>query len=128
MFYDGSRSKWLSVETFMLTFGRNGTTASASYFRGVDSLVYSSTRGHRANNNGTVVALQYTRSDSDSVPLEVTADGNTVASVTSAAVAGGSNTLNGNFSAGAVLGARVGSSGGNAADNVIGHVLCRWRA
>lgn len=126
MFYDGSRSKWLSVETGEIEFGRAGNTAAASFYRGMDGIVMSSTTGRHAEYNGTVVSLAYTRSDSDAATFDVVANGTSVATLASSAVSGRSLTLNGNFSQGDILAVRN-QSGGNITSDVSGKVRVRWR-
>ena len=126
MFYDGSRTKWLSVEVGEIEFGRAGNTAAASFYRGMDSIVMSSTTGRHAEYNGTVVSLAYTRSDSDAATFEVTANGTNVATLASSAVSGRSLTLDGNFNQGDILAVRN-QSGGNTTSDVSGKVRVRWR-
>lgn len=126
MFYDGSRSKWLSVEVCEIHFGRNGNTATGGYYRGMDGIVMSSTVGRHAEFNGTVVSLAYTRSDSDAATFEVTSNGSNVATLASSAVSGRSTSLNGNFNAGDIVAVRN-ASGGNTTSNVSGTVRVRWR-
>jgi hypothetical protein len=126
LFYDGSRSKWLSQETSVVTFGRTGNTAAGAYYRVGDGLAFSSTIGRNAEWNGTVVSLTYVRSDTDSATFEVTADGTQIASLASTAIAGKSLTLNANFNANAILGVRN-LSGGNTTSNVAGWVRIKWR-
>jgi len=126
MFYDGSRAKWLSVEVCEIPFGRSGNTNTGSFYRGVDSLLMSATIGRHAEYNGTVVSLGYTRSDSDEASFEVAANGTTIASLLSEAVSGRSNSLNGNFNQGDILGVRN-SAVGNITSNVAGTVRVRWR-
>ena len=53
--YDGTRSKWLSVDRTMWWAGRNGS-ASNLYLRGPDGLASSST-GYRVLRAGTIVGL-----------------------------------------------------------------------
>jgi hypothetical protein len=126
MFYDGSRAKWLSVETAEIQFGRAGNTAVNTYYRGMDNIVLSSTTGRHAEFNGTVVSLGYTRTDNDAATFEVTANGSSVASLLSEAVSGRSTSLNGDFNQGAVLAIRN-AAGGNTTSNVAGTVRVRWR-
>jgi len=126
MFYDGSRSKWLSIETFEIFFGRSGNTAAGSYYRGVDSAVMSSTSGMRAEYNGTIVGLSYMRSDSDAATFVVAADGVAGATLASSAVSGGSTTLNTNFNAGQIM-AVLNQAGGNTTSDVQGRVRGRYR-
>lgn len=126
MFYDSTRTKWLSVETAEIFFGRSGNTATGSYYRGMDSAVMSSTNGMRAEHNGTVVSLSYRRSDSDAATFVVAADGVAGATLASSAVSGGSTTLNTNFNAGQIM-AVLNQAGGNTTSDVQGRVRVRFR-
>lgn len=128
MIYDASRSKWLSTNTTTFYFGRNGNTPAATYYRGSsDGLVMSSTSGFRANHNGTIVELGYTRSDSDSATFDVVEGGVSRATLASTATSGGSTSLDGNFSSGGIL-AVLNQSGGNVTSDVSGYVVIRFRA
>lgn len=127
MFYDSSRSKWLSEETFEISVGRNGATNAGTYYRGPDSRVLSATSGWLAPFNGTVIGLAYTRSDTDAATFEVTADGTNVATVASSAVEGRNNALNGDFAQDVVLACRN-AAAGNDTSNVIASIRIKWRA
>jgi len=128
MFYDSSRSKWLSVETGEIHFGRNGNVGAGAFYRGVDRRAFTSTIGRNAEYNGTIVSLTYTRSDTSSATFEVTANGTliTTASLLSSAVKGENLSINGDFSAGQILGVRN-QSGGTQTSNIQGWVRFRWR-
>jgi len=128
MFYDSSRSKWLSVETGEIRFGRNGNVGAGAFYRGVDRRAFTSTIGRNAEYNGTIVSLTYTRSDTSSATFEVTANGTliTTASLLSSAVKGENLSINGDFSAGQILGVRN-QSGGTQTSNIQGWVRFRWR-
>lgn len=125
MRYDDSRSKWLSVECATLQFGRSGTTAAGSYYRGVNGLVLSATRGYPAWHNGTIVAFGYTRDDTDSATFEVTVGGTTAAFLASSAISGKDNTLNADISEDGIIALRN-ASGGNITTNVEAWVKIRW--
>ncbi len=127
MTYDGSRSKWLSERTAELWFGRSGNTGTGAYYRGPGNRAYSSTIGRNATHDGTIVSLTYTRNDTDAATFQITADGVTISALASAAQKGESVTLDNDFSAGAVLGARN-ASGGNTTQHVHGWAVIRWRA
>jgi hypothetical protein len=129
LFYDGSRSKWLSVETAMFYFGRSGTTAGGTYFKGMDGNAFGAARGFYAPFDGTITGLGYTRTDVDSTTFEITAGGTTItgATLASAAIGGSVTTVNGDFSATNVLAARN-TAAGAATSNVHGWVRLRWRA
>lgn len=127
MTYDGSRSKWLSERAAELWFGRSGNTGTGAYYRGPGNRAYSSTIGRNATHDGTIVSLTYTRNDTDAATFQITADGVTISALASAAQKGESVTLDNDFSAGAVLGARN-ASGGNTTQHVHGWAVIRWRA
>jgi hypothetical protein len=127
MFYDDTRSKWLSVESQMMYFGRNGTVGAGVYYRTTNGLAYSSTNGFYAAWNGCIVGIGYTRDDTDAATFEVTNDGSSLATLASGSVAGASTTLNANFSSGEVLGVRN-QAGSNITSSVHGWVKIRWRA
>jgi len=126
MAYDAARSKFLSIAESVFFFGKQGTTPAGGYYRGVGNLSYSSADGKRAEFNGSIVSIEYTRTDTDSSTFEVTANGSGIATLASTAVAGGDVTLNANFTAGQILGVRN-QTGGNATSNVHGSVRLRWR-
>jgi hypothetical protein len=127
MIYDGARSKWLSQDTISFTFARAGNTSAGAYFRFGDGLAFSATNGFYFPLAGTVTGLTYTRDDSDSATLEITADGTTVASLATAATSGSSLTLDGDFSAGVVLGARNSAASANTVSTVAGWATFRAR-
>jgi len=127
MRYDGTRSKWLSVEVCEFNFGRKGDTAAGSFYKGINSLAYTTTRGRNLEFNGTIVSMTYTRSDTDLTSLEAVVGGSTIASISTAAVAGTDSTLNADFSQGDVMAARN-LSGGNKTSNVNGTIRFKWRA
>jgi hypothetical protein len=125
MRYDGTRSKWLSVETCILTGSDQGALASGAYFQ-VGTLRMSSTRGYTAMYDGTVVALGYPRTDTDAASFAVTAAGSTISSVASTATSGQATGLDGDFTQGAVLGLR--NDGANSLSNGIVWARVKWRA
>jgi type VI protein secretion system component Hcp len=126
MRYDGSRSKWLSTESMTFAFGRNGNTAVGSYYFTNDSKVMSSTSGYRMPHNGTIVGMGYTRTDSDAATFDVVEGGTSRATLASSATAGGSTSLDGNFSANGILAVRN-QAGGNITSDVVGWVKVKWR-
>ena len=128
MVYDGTRAKWLSVDADSgLWFGRNGNTGGGSYYRGPGNRAYSATQGRRAEYDGTVVSISYTRIDVDAATFEVTASGASLATLASAAVSGSDVTLDADFSAGDILGVRN-QAASNTTRHVHGWVRVRWRA
>lgn len=126
MVYDASRSKWLTNSTTTFQFGRNGNTGAGVFYRGVNGLVLSATRGWPAFFNGTVIALGYTRGDVDVATFQVTANGTTLSSLSSSATSGVTTTLNNDFVAGDILAVRN-AAGGNTTSTVQGWVRVKWR-
>ena len=127
MIYDGTRSKWLSVETAELWFGRNNNTGAGAYYRGPGNKQYSATIGRNAEFNGTIVSITYTRSDTDAATFEVTASGVAIATLASAATSGQDVAIDADFNQGDILGGRN-QSGGNTTSNVHAWARIRWRA
>ena len=126
MRYDNTRTKWLSVESSVMEFGRNGNTGGGSYYRGPGNRAYSSASGRTAEFNGTIVSVSYTRTDTDSATFEVTANGTGIATLASSAVTGKNVTLNGNFTADQVLAVKN-QTGSNTTRNVLGWIRIKWR-
>jgi len=126
MTYDGSRGKWLSVESDSMHFGRDGNTKDGQYYRAADGRVMSSAEGWYAERSGTVIALAYTRTDSDATTFEVVADGASIATLASSATGGRSISLNADFTFGQILAVRN-QAGGNTTSNVIAKIRVRWR-
>ena len=127
MYYDIGRSKWLSVETMIIYFGRSGDTAAATYYRAIDGLPYSGTNGVYLPWNGVITGLGYTRDDSDSATFEVTADGvGTAATLASTAIEGASTSFNVDVTSGEVIGIKN-QTGANITTNVNGWVFLKWR-
>lgn len=127
MQYDGSRSKFLSKDSVQIGFGRFGNVGAGAFYRGIDRRAFTATIGRLAEFNGTVVSLAYTRADVDAATFEVTADGTAISTLASSAVSGKDITLNDDFNANQILGARN-QSGGNTTSNVMGWITLRWRA
>jgi hypothetical protein len=127
MQYDAGRSKWLSMESAIIQFGRNGNVPAGSYYRAINGATMSATIGYTAYFNGTIVSLGYTRSDTDAATFDVVEGGVSRATLASAAVSGVDNTLDGDFSAGGVLSV-LNQAGGNTTSNVQGWVRVKWRA
>lgn len=130
MEYDGSRTKWLSVETASLPFGRNNNTGAGAFFRSVDRVPFTATRGREAEFAGTFVSIAASRSDSDVVTIEATINGASAASTQLTLGAGITTnrdvTLNSDFVAGDILGARN-APGGNGIRNTQGWLRYKYR-
>jgi len=129
MRYDGSRSKWLSVDGAMMHAGRRGNTSAGSYFRGIANTNMASTRGYYALYAGTVTAFGYTRSDSSDAIFEIRANGSNIATLASSAGAGSTTTLNADFAEGEILSLRNADTGGSTSsvNNAMAWVKIQWR-
>jgi len=126
MRFDGSRSKWLSIEIATYQFGRNGLTTAGTFYKGINGMALSNTRGWIARHNGTLIALGYTRSDADAATFRIRAAAAGIGSLASSATKGITNTLNGNFNANDVLTA-LNIAGSNITSNVQGYFQVKWR-
>lgn len=125
MRYDGSRSKWLSVESDVFSgsdafFLTNGTYLQFGNVR------MSATNGFPAHFDGTVVSFGYTRDNTTASSFEVTDGGSTIATVATSTASGQDTTLDANFSQGAILAVRNGGAG--FMTNPIAWVRVKWRA
>lgn len=127
MFYDATRTKWLSIESQVVQFGRNGNTAAGSYYRAVNGLTFTAAIGYPSFFNGTVVAIGYTRSDIDVATFEITANGVPFSSLASSVVSGTDLAKNNDFNQNDILGV-LNQSGGNTTSDVQGWFKIRWRA
>ena len=127
MHYDSSRTKWLSVETAEIHFGRNGNTGIGAYYRGINGRSYSDVQGRYAEHSGTIVSFSYTRGDTDAAVFNVTSGGTTVSFLSSSAIGGSTETLSDDFAADTVLGVRNQSADGNTTTDVLGVVRMKWR-
>lgn len=130
MQYNDSRSKWLSIETLTLMFGKNNNTGDGAFYRGIDGLPLgqgTDNIGYPTIFDGTVISLAYTRGDTDSATFEVTEDGSTIATLASSAGSGSDSTLNADFSQGGVIGFRN-QTGGNTTSDVAAYCRIKWRA
>jgi hypothetical protein len=126
MRYDGSRSKWLSIESSVFNFGKTGNNAVGAYFKGHDGVAMSATSGFPGFHSGTIVAVGYTRSDSDAAVFQITADGTEIAFISSSAVEGVDTALDADFAPDQVLGV-LNKTGGNTVSNVVGWAKVKWR-
>jgi hypothetical protein len=126
MQYDGYRSRWLSIESETLHFGRSGTTIAGGYYRGINGIVLSATRGYLASYDGTIVAMGYTRDNSDAATFEVTADGTGFSELVSTTTNGVTKTLNDDFYEDEVLAIRN-KTGSNGTDYTQCWFKLRWR-
>jgi hypothetical protein len=127
MVYDNARAKWLSVSDFTILSGASGDTSAGSYYRGMDGMSYSSTRGHPVP-KGTLVGIGICKTDSNTTPLEVLVDTTVIATLTvTAAGVTVDWTVNADFSQGQMK-FRNKSSGGATATNVQITAIIKRRA
>lgn len=124
MRYDGSRSKWLSVETGTYIAGRNGNTAAGSFYRGMDGLTFGTNIGYSIP-KGTLVYLSLSKTDSNNTTLEVVVDTTQIATLVCNGAGNFINTtMNANFNAG-LLKFRNLSSGATTSNVQISAVIKR---
>jgi len=127
MLYDGTRAKWLSVETVEIPFNRNGNSGGGAYYR-MGNRSMSGSLGRTAEWDGTVVSIAYTRQDVDLATFEVIANGVTsLATLASSATSGTTLTADGDFSQGDILGVKN-QTGSNTTRHVVGFARIKWRA
>jgi len=127
MLYDGTRAKWLSIETVEIPFNRNGNTGGGAFYR-MGNRAMSSSLGRTAEWDGTVVSISYTRQDVDLATFEVIANGVTsLATLASSATSGTTLTADGDFSQGDILGVKN-QTGSNTTRHVVGFARIKWRA
>lgn len=126
MYYDSLRSKWLSVESATVQFGRNGPTQAGQYFRGIDGRVLSDSIGFCGLRNGTVVSITYTKSDSNPAIIEVTSNGSQIATLPAASTSGRDLSTNADFNFGDIVSARNHLAGADTED-VQGWLRIKWR-
>jgi len=129
MRYDATRAKWVSVEAKVCTFSNSGFfgTAAGAYYRGIGAVTGAGATGYLLPHNATVVAMGYTRTDTDAATFEVMDDGASVATLASSAASGKSTALNVDIASDSVLSLRN-QSGGNTTSGVQAWVKVRWRA
>ena len=125
MFYDAGRSKWLSVETIPLSFGRIGNTAAGSLFN-VEGVVGSGNKGYYIPFNATVVGLTINRRNTLATTIIVQEDGVSVTSHATSALKTKDMTLNDDIAIDKTLSFKN-QTGGNIVVNLNGLCLLRWR-
>jgi len=101
MFYDISRSKWLSTESHSLAGGRNGATAVSGFYRGQDGMVLDATTRGLPCRTGTLTSISWSKTSAGSSTLEVLANGAVIAELNSNGVGVvRDDTVNADFSSG----------------------------
>jgi len=100
MRYDASRSKWLSVASYVVAMGRQSTTPAFNYLRGPGYQLLSNSQG-MAVYKGTVIYLAYTQSVATPTTLQWRANGGALPSLNNSTAAQvSSDTINSDISAG----------------------------
>lgn len=99
MRYDGVRGKWLSVATFFEGAGRNGTTSAGGFYRRFNGMIETTILGGPVQ-QGTIVYIGQTRSDTDVATLGILVNGSLVATQASTAVIVQNSNVNVDFASG----------------------------
>lgn len=122
--YDGTRSKWLSLQHMHLAAGRNSALATNVYMRVVNDIPSNQT-GYRMLRDGTITGLAAQTNGSESWTFEVRRNGSAIASLVISAATGGQDaTIDVDFSAGDELQFYV---NGTAINKPVGVVEYAWR-
>jgi hypothetical protein len=83
MAYDATRTKWLSVSSFVLQSGKNARLGAGQYFRAIDGTVLDDgDRGIPAH-KGTIVSVALQRTDADATVVEFLNNGGLLTTVLS---------------------------------------------
>lgn len=126
MRYDGTRSKWLSVESVTFLFN-SPQAAIGSYFK-LGDVTMTSTRGYNMPHNATLVAMGVTRSNTGTATLEAVAAGSSLATqAIGTATKVKTNTVNADIAVDVVLSAKNASASANEILNGIGYFVVKWR-
>lgn len=100
MCYDGTRSKWLSVTTFMDGAGCNGNTTANTFYRRWNGMFLAAQRGPLIP-KGTIIYIGYGTNTAVTHTYEVLIDGSVIASLASGGAAEASDSsYNADFDAG----------------------------
>lgn len=84
VFYDGGRSKWLSVAVSTALFGRNGNTAAGQGYRMINGLVVAANRGIPVP-TGTLISAAITQETAIASTLDIFANNASIATLAHAA-------------------------------------------
>lgn len=125
MQYDGDRSKWLSVDTFSVQMGRNGTVASPGALRGINGLSLGSGRGIPVPKS-TLIYVGIARTDSDASQIAIGLNDSTIHTVSTSAMFVEETNTNVDVSGGRLQGGVP--SGQNSIDNCQVLLLLKRRA
>jgi hypothetical protein len=88
MYFDGSRSKWLSVSVYFEGFGVNGNTNASAFYRRFNGMVTSATKGPVVP-NATITTISFNNSSSVAHTLEILMNGSVITELAS----GGASTI-----------------------------------
>lgn len=124
-YFDQSRSKWLSTESYVIQSGRSGTTGNNGFYRGINGLLLNASRGWPAFFDGTVVGFGYTRGDTDNANFEILAGGSVIETINSQTLSAVFTDLNSDFNQGQILTFR---NTGSATSNVQFWTRIKWRS
>jgi len=128
MAYDGTRGKWLSMEGDTFQVGQSGNVPVGTYFKGVAGKTLSASLGYTAPYNGTVVSMTFSKATTNNSDLELMATGVQIGATTTGAVTSGfDNSVDADFSQGAILAVRNDAAGTQLRD-VQCWVRMKWRA
>lgn len=126
MIYDDHFKKWLSVESPIYSFGRNGTTGAGVYYRGVNGIPGEYIMPY----DGTIVGIGFCRNDSDSTIIEINDDvsGNSIAALDIGSFTQGHfvESFKKDFDKGSIL--RVRNVGPDSTHNLQGWFKVKWLA
>jgi len=125
MQYDGGRSKWLSVDTFTVQMGRNGSVASPGALRAINGMALSSGRGIPTPKS-TIVYVGIARTDTDASQIVIGLNDSSIHTVNTSATFTEETTTNVDVSGGRLQGGVP--SGQNAIDNCQVLLLLKRRA
>ena len=116
----------LDYTGLIFQFGRNGDTAAGSFYKMINGMTMTSSRGIVIPANGYLVAIGYTRGDTDEATFRVLANGSSIYNLTSTDVKGYETGLTVAVNAGDVISVKN-TSASNSTSNVQGWLQFRWR-
>jgi hypothetical protein len=130
--YDGTRSKWLTVERTAYSCGRSSLNNNTTGYFGLADMFFTSTEGFNMPRNGTIVSVSF--KNSRTVTRDIFVSVNNSSSIRtllslSSATSAIDNTVNVNFNAGDIIqaGALVAASGNRIKSSVLIFEVA-WRA
>lgn len=127
MRYDGTRNKWLSVESMKYDFGRAGNTAIGSFYKNDEGTTFTASRGYVMPFNGTIISLTFFRENSALAIFQILNNGVTVVALSSSFSTGSSESINIDFVKGDRISFRNQLADGNTTIGVVGSARMKWR-